>query len=120
MMRRTFPSRVIGVLGTGAVSATLALAGCGGTTGGSSTSGPPQDGVPFNGRLMSGQQPIANAVIQMYAAGDTGYGAGASSLLRGQVNTAADGTFAIANNYTCPTQSSEIYLVARGGSTIQS
>jgi hypothetical protein len=67
--------------------------------------------------LHGGQQPISGAIITMYAAGTSGYGTGATSILNGtgSVTTASDGTFDIASGYTCPSSSSQVYLIATGG-----
>ena len=53
----------------------------------------------------------------MYAAGTSGYGTGATSILNGSGNviTASDGTFSISSGYTCPSSSSQVYLIATGG-----
>ncbi len=53
----------------------------------------------------------------MYAAGTSGYGTGATSILNGSsgVLTATDGTFSLSGGYTCPSSSSLVYLIATGG-----
>jgi hypothetical protein len=53
----------------------------------------------------------------MYAAGTSGYGTGAVSILNGSgnVTTASDGTFTVSSGYTCPSSSSQVYLIATGG-----
>jgi hypothetical protein len=85
------------------------------------TSGPVA-GAGFSGTVHGGQQPISSATVQLYAAGNTGYGsaysysAGTSLLGTHTVQTAADGTFSITGDYTCPSASTPVYLVATGGS----
>jgi len=101
-------------------AAALMLAGCGGTTISSTGASSLPIEIAFSGKLMTGQLPIANAAIQLYAAGTSGYGAGAVSLESSSVNTATDGTFSIASTDACPSSNSQIYLVARGGSPVLS
>ncbi len=75
-----------------------------------------QQGVALQGRVHGGQQPVYQAVLTLYAAGSTGNGTGASNLLgTNVVTTAADGSFSIAGDYTCPSATTQVYLVARGG-----
>jgi len=116
VLRRTLALRIIRPPGIWLIAAACALVGCGGSIVRSSSQ---QDGVSFTGKLMSGQQAIANAAIEMYAAGSTGYGTGASSLLNSSVDTAEDGSFSIGSDYACPSDSSQIYLVAKGGNAGQ-
>jgi hypothetical protein len=69
----------------------------------------------LHGSMFGGQQPIAGASIQIYQAGTSGYGAGASGLLaNGGVLTDAKGNFNITGDYTCST-GSQTYLVGTGG-----
>jgi streptogramin lyase len=79
------------------------------------SSAPSAWGAELNGQLVGGQQPIGNASILLYAAGSTGNGTGAVSLLRNTVLTAADGSFNITGDYACPSASTQVYIVARGG-----
>jgi hypothetical protein len=78
---------------------------------------PPTPGTGFSGSLHGGQQPISGAIVTMYAAGTSSYGTGATSILNGSgnVTTASDGTFNISSGYTCPSSSSQVYLIATGG-----
>jgi len=71
----------------------------------------------LSGKVHGGQQPIYGATIDILAAGTgTGYGAGAATILTGPVvKTAADGSFNINGNFSCPSGSSQIYLTATGG-----
>jgi len=100
-------------------AASLVLAGCSGFT--SSTVPATVPGVALHGVLHGGQQPIANATLQLYAAGSTGYGsaypysAGTSLLGAHVVTTDATGSFTITGDYTCPTAATEVYLVGTGG-----
>jgi hypothetical protein len=106
------------------VSAALcvALAGCAGgnSTSPISTVASPQ-AVSITGRVMGGQQPINQATIQLYAAGNTGYGsaypysAGTSLLGNNVVTTSGGGDFNITGDYTCPSPSTQVYIEAIGG-----
>jgi hypothetical protein len=55
--------------------------------------------------------PISGSTVTLYAAGTTGYGAGASVI--GRTTTAANGTYAV--SYTCPAANPETYIIASGG-----
>ncbi len=98
----------------------LILVGCGGTMNSTTLASPSPIEIVFSGKLMTGKLPIANAAIQLYAAGSSGYGTGAVSLESSAVDTATDGTFSIEATTACPSANSEIYLVARGGSPVPS
>ena len=96
---------------------TLLLSGCNLTQ----TAPFPIEGQSFQGRVMGGQQPIAFSAIALYAAGSTGYGSaftyssGTSLLGTHNVQTDALGNFTITGDYTCPSASTPVYLVATGG-----
>ena len=81
-------------------------------------------GVPSNapiaapllqGHVHGGQQPVSGATIQLYAAGTSGYGTGATSLLSTPITTDANGNFTITSASPCPTSISQLYIVATGG-----
>jgi hypothetical protein len=74
-------------------------------------------GVALTGFVQSGTTPIVGSRVALYAAGTSGY-ASASTLLSpgsGYVTTDATGSFTIPATYTCPAQTSLLYLVATGG-----
>ncbi len=75
----------------------------------------PMTGPQLRGSVHGGQQPVAGATIQLYAAGTSGYGAGAVPLLNTPVLSDVNGAFSITGQYTCPSSSSQLYLVATGG-----
>ncbi len=104
----------------------LTLAGCGGGNSVSITTptvATPQ-ALTLSGRVMGGQQPINGSIIQLYAAGSTGYGSaysyatGTSLLGTHVVTTSGNGDFNITGDYTCPSASTEVYIEAIGGSPI--
>jgi streptogramin lyase len=99
-----------------ALAAVLAmgLAGCGASPS-SLTSSTTLAGEAFGGQIFGGNQPISNAVIQMYAPGTNGYGSAAAPLLNRLVTTDANGHFSLANAFTCPSSSTPVYLVVTGG-----
>jgi hypothetical protein len=112
MIFRSFAVRTFGFLGLGT---SLALVGCG--AGQLGTSGP-LTGDSLTGSIHGGLQPISGARVYLYAAGTTGYGTGATSLLTGGYTTSGTGGgFTITNNYTCPSSSTQVYMVAVGGNT---
>jgi hypothetical protein len=97
----------------------LVLAGCSGFT---STAPVTVPGVALRGTLHGGQQPISNATIQLYAAGNSAYGTGYSPYAAGTsllgthvVTTDGNGGFNITSDYTCPSATTEVYLVGTGG-----
>jgi hypothetical protein len=104
-------------LGFGVGTAVL-FTGCGGavdsiTGTGSGSTTPPA----FTGVLRSGSSPVSAAAISFYAAGSSGPGAGAASLLGTQtVTTDTSGKFSIPA-FQCASSQTQVYLVGRGGST---
>lgn len=121
MLRKSQNTAAIGI----ALSALcLMLTGCG-MAGVTSTAITPTGtpGVALHGLVYGGQQPLNGAVINLYAAGTTGYGSpypagngGSVSLLGSHVvTTDASGSFNITGDYTCPT-GSYVYIEAVGGS----
>jgi hypothetical protein len=107
----------------------VGLAGC-------ATSGPsnPVAGARRTGSVIGGQNPVSGSLIQLYAVGSTGDASAATPLIGATVttsdgtevmngnanagnanNTLPTGSFTITGDYTCPSGSSEVYLVATGG-----
>lgn len=95
------------------LATSLLLAGCGFTP--TAANGPASTSFHLQGSVHGGNQPVSGASIQLFAAGTTGYGTGASALLTRAVSTDAQGSFVITGDYTCPTQNSQLYIVAAGG-----
>jgi streptogramin lyase len=62
-----------------------------------------------------GQQGVSGSTIQLYAAGATGYGSAATPLLTKTVTSNGAGSFTITGDYSCPTLSTQVYIVATGG-----
>ena len=71
--------------------------------------------VALHGTVHGGQQPVSGSSVQLYAAGATGTGTAAQPLLRKAVQSDNNGNFSIPASYLCPSASSELYLIARGG-----
>jgi hypothetical protein len=91
-------------------------AGLSGCDGSSVTSSSVERGVALQGQVRGGQQPVSGASIHLYAAGSAGVGAGAIDLLAPNiVNTDVLGNFGITGDYVCPTGTTQVYIVARGG-----
>jgi len=73
---------------------------------------PPPQGT--NGTVMNGQQPVANATIELYTVGGREDGSTATTLLTKTITTDASGNFSIQGMYSCA-NASEVYLTAMGG-----
>lgn len=106
---------------TGSLFATSILAygltGCGSQSTVQTQPPPPTtySGAAFTGHTVSGAQPLIGANIQLYAAGTSGNGSAPSALLSSPPATDSSGAFSVPAGYTCPTASSQLYLIARGG-----
>jgi sugar lactone lactonase YvrE len=70
-------------------------------------------GATFTGKVFSGVTPLQGTSIQLYAAGTTGNGSAATSLLT--LTTDTTGSFTVPAAYACPAATSQLYLIARGG-----
>lgn len=103
------------------LAASVLLSGCA-----LNSTAPPNSaaGVRLAGKVHGGQQPVVGAHVYLFAAGTTGYGAAATSLLTsgtvgsdslGQyVTTDSSGSFAITGDYTC-ISSTQVYVLATQG-----
>ncbi len=109
----------------------LGLTGCTNGLGSSSTTSVavPLSKGALQGKIYGGQQPVGGAKIQLYYVGSSGLGSAATALIpsadqvvyNGSVGTGAltdaGGNFLITGDYTCPTTSQQVYLVATGGTS---
>ena len=107
---------------TAATLAAAVLTGCGlGTT--SSFQVPTAvQGSAFHGSIHGGQQPVVGATLKLYATGSTGYGSpypytSGDNLLTTTVLSGAGGAFDVTGDYTCPSASTPVYIVALGGNS---
>ncbi|HTC74050.1 MAG TPA: NHL repeat-containing protein [Edaphobacter sp.] len=97
----------------------LLVAGC--STGsapanpGGGGSGVGGSGASFGGKVLAGSQPVGGATVQLYAAGSTGYGSAGTALLTNVLTTNTGGGFTVPAGYTCPSSSTQVYLIARSG-----
>ena len=104
-----------------------ALVGCSGSFTGALVS-PAALGAGLHGTILGGQQPLTGARVYLFAAGHTGYGSAASSLLNttlpavsidnngnGYVLTDATGAFTVTGEWTCPQATDQLYILATGG-----
>jgi hypothetical protein len=87
------------------------LVGCGAASRTTATAVP----AGIAGAVHGGQQPVAGATIQLYAVGSGGSGSPATALIATKVLTDNGGGFNITGDYTCPSASSLVYIVATGG-----
>lgn len=69
----------------------------------------------LQGSVRGGQQPVSGATIQLYAVGTTGDGSASTPLLTTAVLSDAGGNFTITGDFTCPSATSLVYMVASGG-----
>ncbi len=92
--------------------ATMLLAGCGVSATGAA---PSAEAVALTGRVHGGQQAVSGASITLFAAGSSGVGMGATNRLLQPVTTDANGNFGLTADYTCPSATAQMYIVARGG-----
>jgi hypothetical protein len=90
------------------------LAGCAMDTNTGKTIAPTAGELTISGQVHGGQQPVANAAIQLYTVGTLGDGSAATPLLTQPVTTNASGSFTITGLYSC-TGATEVYLTATGG-----
>src|ERR1700677_488821 len=100
----------------------LVLAGCGYSVNNSSssshlpgTTAAVNSAGPIGGHVGGDQWQVRNASIQLYSVGTTGTASAASPLLTQPVSTDSDGNFRITEAYSCPSPTSQLYLVASGG-----
>jgi hypothetical protein len=104
-------TRVIPAFTLSLLAAATLLSGCGmGVTGATGGTSP----LAISGHIMGGNQPVTLSTVQLYDAGNTGYGTAATALLTPAVLSGAGGSFSITGLYHCaPTD--QVYLVATGG-----
>jgi hypothetical protein len=80
-----------------------------------SVSEAPVASVVITGSVHGGQQPVAGAQVVLYAAGTSGNGSAASSPMHTTVYTDQQGGFSLTSTYSCPSSTSEMYVVSIGG-----
>ncbi len=99
------------------VASTLAavLTGCGAGNFGNLPINPDANQIKLEGFVHGGQQPIVGSTVQLYAAGSTADQSAATALIAAAPLTDASGAFSITGLYTCPTITTEVYLIAKGG-----
>jgi streptogramin lyase len=94
----------------------VSILGCGGKSSSTTTPPPPPPTFEISGTVMGGQQAVDGAEVQLFVAGSSGYGAGATPLASSG-STDSTGKFTIEGNVTCPTSGALTYLTASGGHT---
>ena len=112
-------TRILGVLCVAVV-----VSGCASRSPVHAGSAPGTASVAFAGKIRGGQQAVSGASVQLYSAGNSGYGTGALPMLATPVVTDQYGAFSIAPGaYNCVTSASgtalpanaQTYIVATGG-----
>ena len=98
-----------------ACAAAISLTGCGAGTFAGSPAAPIVAASALQGSVHGGQQPVGGASLQLYAASTGGYASTSYALLNTAVASDASGNFSITGDYTCPSASSQTYIVATGG-----
>jgi len=68
----------------------------------------------LHGHAFGGQQPVANAAVQLYAVGTSGYQSTSTPLLATPATTDSNGMFNITTPYSC-VGVTEVYLTITGG-----
>ena len=92
----------------------LLLAGCTGTK---IAPVSPATTLTLNGLVQSGKRPVAGSALRLYATGSTGDGCASTALFSQSFQTGSNGEFIISGAYTCPSATSQVYLVATGGNS---
>ncbi len=95
-------------------AAVLIMTGCAGSVSSVSSTPGTISLKGLHGIAHGGQQPVVSSSIQIYQAGASGYGAGATALLGTPVLTDSNGNFTITQSYHC-TSGTQVYIVATGG-----
>lgn len=68
-------------------------------------------GSSFRGVVLAGNVPVVGATVQLYAAGMSGNGVAAGSLLASPVSTNSAGSFSVPS-YSCSLPTTQLYLIA--------
>lgn len=118
--------KVLSVLAT-AVALTSML-GCAVDMATTPTASATSPGVILRGNVHGGNQVLGGSRIYLFAAGKTGYGSASTSLLQasatgvatdlsgnGYVTADSGGNFTITGDWTCPSASDQVYVLAVGG-----
>jgi streptogramin lyase len=100
------------VCGCGSNSAPANGGGGGGSGSGGGSGG---TGVSFGGKVSAGSHPVIGATVQLYSAGNSGYGSAGTALLSAAITTNSAGSFTVPSGYTCSGSSTQVYLIAKGG-----
>ena len=95
------------------------LGGCGGggSTGGSGGGGtPPPPATTLKGNVSAGQQHVSDAEVALYTTGTVSPASASVNLFgTGSVTTDSSGNFNVTTPIQCPSSTTQVYLVAKGG-----
>ena len=112
-------------------SAAIVTTGCSNTTSAVSSGGPVA-AIKAGGTIHGGNQPVAGATVNLYFASTATFAAGATLVATTTSSSDGSGSFSFneitgaandgtSNNFSCPTtptQNPYVYLVAKGGTTV--
>ena len=93
----------------------LAFTGCA-TSFSPTASAPVNPAASLTGSVHGGQQPVAGAIVTLWAAGSSGYGSGASVIASATAPTDAGGNFSF-GAIPCPAANTPTYMTAQGGNS---
>ncbi len=93
------------------------VTGCslGKMSGPASASTTPSTSLTIAGKVHGGQQPVSGSTIQLYETNTTTNQGASTAMLTTTVTTAADGSFSITGDFTCPLSNPLVYIVSTGG-----
>jgi hypothetical protein len=99
---------------------TAMLTGCGAGVASINSSDTPGDTtLTLHGIVHGGEQPVANATIQLYTVGSAGNGSAATSMIAATVTTNSNGNFSLHSgsgyDFACVHPTDQVYIVATGG-----
>ncbi len=97
------------------LSTLFAFTGCA-TSFSPTASAPVTGAASLTGAVHGGQQPVVGAIVTLWAAGSSGYGAGATVIASATAPTDAGGNFSFAT-IPCPSANTPTYMTAQGGNS---
>ena len=122
MTRRSTVSMRVCIAAVSLCLLTLAMTGCGtGMAPGINSTTLPVASPTLHGRVQGGQQPVSNAIIQLYAVGITGTKSQGTPLIGSTVTSDQNGNFVITGDWNCTSNTAAygnnplLYITSYGG-----